>query len=237
MSNHYNKHYVDKLADKITKSICHKKKHKSSLKDARKSNIININSQNLKYFSHTALILKNAKYSFSGVLSTIQEYRSQLANLHSRILSIMDNLDTTDIIRKEYDELILELYNKLVHFFTMQTVINGISQKAIFDNELDEVSRSINCSYVTKSGIVTNDNIATIDNVTVSIDDLSLTIVIGTFTFNFYKSSGIDSFSINTLINKIDQYETNVIALEKEISKNIHIISQAQNILKLLVHR
>lgn len=234
--------YVEKLVCDINKLIHNKQK--SSDKQAiisrytrglaSKPKILNYRHENNKYFTTTENILNSAKFSYSGIVNTLEQYRLNISLFRNRIMSLDDSNDITSIITKEYDTLIDQLYITCLHFFNMEILDNNVSKRAIFEFDGVNVDRNVRITYVSHSGNVINDDVAKIDNVLLTISDMVLTIQIGDFVFNFYKSAGIETFSPTILIDKLNMYESDVIQLENQITKNINIITQAVEILNAI---
>jgi len=220
--------YLSNIVSDIT-GMCKTTKHV-----AKRDEIINCKQENIVYFSTTENILNSAQFVYNGIHKTISDYRAMLSSFRVKVSTITETTDTIEIIKKQYDELITELYNTLVHYYTMESVTSGVAKKAIFPIVDGVTTRDVGLSYITCNGVVTNNTLAILDNITIETSELSIMIQIGTTVYIFYKSAGIDDFSINKMLSNIDQYESDVIVVQQEINKNIKIIYQAFNILNVL---
>ncbi len=204
------------------------------IKSFDKCNILDLTKQNEKYFLITQSILSNSKFSYSGILNILELYRCNLISLRENISQYTENTFITDIVQKRYDSLITELYNELLHYVKMEIIDCGVVKRAIFDINNTDYTRNVGLTYLTCNGAVVNNAVAKLDNMSVTDNEFEIVVVIGNFTFHFYKSSGIDLFTVDNLINKINSYETDVINLEREINKNIKIIQQGEAILNIV---
>jgi hypothetical protein len=227
-----NENYVNKLIQNIKYSHLDKKKQKFNI--ITKTNILNIKSENKQYYLHTKSILENSEYCYSGILTNIRKYKLDLVEFVDRIKHITETQNTQNMIKKEYDDIVLLLYNSIKQFFKLEILDANISTRAIFDLSDNNVTRNVGLIYLTSDGIVINDNIAIIDNILLEISDNKLTITVGKFTYNFYKSNLISPFSIHFCLDKISIYLNEINELEKQLEKNIIISDQAKDILDII---
>lgn len=234
------KTYVENLVSDISKLI-HNKQNQSQKTIskynkgiAQKSKILNYSSENTKYFAGTENILNNAKFSYSGIINCLEQYKLNISLLRNRIMSLNDSSDINLIIKKEYDELLDHLYLTFTHFLNMEVIENNISKRSVFEYDGTNIYRTVKLTYISIAGNVINDDIAKIDNILLTNSDMILAIQIGEIVFNFYKSNGIETFSPMVLVDKLDLYEREVVQLENHITKNINVITQATDILNAI---
>lgn len=202
------------------------------------SEVIDIDKENLIYIDNTKNILKLANIAYVGILTEISNFRMKLIELNE-VLKFRKEYDENDptfitksqqIAKKEYDDLLIFLYQNLLNFIKMKLVSNyGNNCSALFESGTDDYNvRNVTLTYMTRSGIVIDNSIAKIDNVRIDYDSLNkLILSIGNYKIKILKSIGIKHFTVIKLREYIIQVLNNLYSLEKEIEKNIKLISHS----------
>ncbi|ARF08821.1 hypothetical protein Catovirus_1_871 [Catovirus CTV1] len=188
-----------------------------------------LKNENNNFIKNTETIIKLAEETYSESLSEFSDLRSRLTDFNDNLKTQEENEELYDQFKKEYDDILDAFYQKLIIILKKRDYNNGEKISALFEICQGNIERKISLSYIASGGVVMNDCIAKIDNVLLENKENKIIFVIGKRKFKIKKSGGIKEFTFEKMIDKITKIISKLLEIEKEVEKNIKILSYAED--------
>lgn len=202
------------------------------LKSVSYCDIIDTKVNNDKYIKNTRDLINNGIYSFEHMMEEIGYFKLRLVKLINDMKITLETTATIAAYVSSYNNIINNFYNNMISYILMEYRDScGVIKKAILNLDTKELSRNITLTYTTCHGIVINDMVAIVDNMSVINTDLVLNIVIGNFTFSINYLVVSD---FNNILDSIYKILDDIGKLEKNIDKNLLILYEGVGIINLI---
>jgi hypothetical protein len=199
---------------------CKTGKNMSSCKINQKD-ILNINKQNNCDINKTKTLLTNLNSSFSQFRDEVLLFQIKLTEFQNNVQTIIIDSSTLTVLNAQYFNLLTEFYNLLYNILKLEDINGcGISVQRMFLNDGTHITRDILLSYLTCSGVVINQTLCILDNISISLDSTILNITIGNTAFDIqalFTETELNNIS-DTLIPINDIIDTIVQILNKNIN-------------------
>ncbi len=207
------------------------------------SDIIDIDKENTKYINNATNVINLINQSYSNILSELTYLKQKFTEFDEYLKFKKDCIDSNQIneinicksVQKDYDNLLEFSFQNILDHANMY-LINVRGEKYFALSEIDKncVTRNIGITYITRNGVVIGENLTKIDNLFITIGSEQIELTLNNLKFEVKKISGFKNFTISKLREYIPELLNNLYKLEKEIDKNIKILSYSLDIVNVI---